>query len=232
MPIAGGIQRSRRDDISEGSTNKYFSDALAKAAVVDDAITDAVTDKAPSQNAVFDALALKSDTSHDHSGVYSPVGHDHSGVYSPVGHTHTASNITDLDSALGIERDLKNNEGGSTAHTIRQVVYLSAAGEAKLAQANGSFDEGTEFYMVKVASIADQGTDAYYAPRKGTIVSGFSGLTFGDKLYVSRTTPGGYINSLSGFQSGEHVISIGRAISATEIIFDPQYEFQLQSNVA
>lgn len=33
--------------------------------------------------------ANKSDTTHDHSGVYSPVGHDHSGVYSPVGHDHS-----------------------------------------------------------------------------------------------------------------------------------------------
>lgn len=49
------------DNISEGSTNKYFTDARAKAAAVSDSITDAVTDVAPSQNAVFDALALKAD---------------------------------------------------------------------------------------------------------------------------------------------------------------------------
>ena len=220
------------DDVDEGSTNKYFSDALAKAATVADEINDATTDVAPSQNAVFDALALKSDTTHDHDSDYADINHNHSGVYSEVGHSHTASDVTDLNSALGIEKSLTNNEGGSTAHTIRQMVYLSAAGQVKLAQANGSFDEGTVFYMAKDASIADQASGTYYAPKKGTVVPGFSGLTFGDKLYVSRTTAGGYINSLSGFQSGEHVISIGKAISATEIVFDPQYEFQLQSNVA
>jgi len=47
------------DDISEGSSNLYFTDSRAKSAAVSDSITDAVTDVAPSQNAVFDALAPK-----------------------------------------------------------------------------------------------------------------------------------------------------------------------------
>lgn len=51
------------DDLSEGVTNLYFTDARAKAAAVADAITDGVTDVAPSQNAVFDALALKANQS-------------------------------------------------------------------------------------------------------------------------------------------------------------------------
>lgn len=51
------------DDIAEGSTNLYFTDARAKAAAVADSIADGVTDVAPSQNAVFDALALKADAS-------------------------------------------------------------------------------------------------------------------------------------------------------------------------
>ncbi len=45
-------------NLSEG-TNLYFTTARAKAAVVSDSITDGVTDVAPSQNAVFDALAGK-----------------------------------------------------------------------------------------------------------------------------------------------------------------------------
>lgn len=50
------------DDVPEGATNLYFTVARAKSAVVDDAIVNGVTDKAPSQNAVFDALALKQDS--------------------------------------------------------------------------------------------------------------------------------------------------------------------------
>lgn len=48
------------DDITEG-TNEYHTTARARAAAVADSITDGVTDVAPSQNAVFDALALKAD---------------------------------------------------------------------------------------------------------------------------------------------------------------------------
>lgn len=51
--------------------------AAAKAAAVSDAIVDGVTNVAPSQNAVYDALALKAASVH----------------------THTASSITDFDSA-------------------------------------------------------------------------------------------------------------------------------------
>jgi hypothetical protein len=53
-----GIVSLDTDDIPEG-TAKYFSAALAKSAAVADAISDGVTDVAPSQNVVFDALALK-----------------------------------------------------------------------------------------------------------------------------------------------------------------------------
>lgn len=48
--------------LAEGS-NKYFTDARAKAAAVADAINSSVTDVAPSQKAVYDALALKQDAS-------------------------------------------------------------------------------------------------------------------------------------------------------------------------
>lgn len=47
-------------DLAEG-TNLYFTVARAKAAAVADAIVNGVVDVAPSQNAVFDALALKQD---------------------------------------------------------------------------------------------------------------------------------------------------------------------------
>lgn len=62
--------------------------AAAKAAAVQDAIANGITDIAPSQNAVFDGLALKSDTSH----------------------THVVANITDF--ATGISG--KANKSGDT----------------------------------------------------------------------------------------------------------------------
>lgn len=51
------------DDVAEGGANKYFTDARAQTAAVGDAIAEGVTTKAPSQNAVFNALALKASKS-------------------------------------------------------------------------------------------------------------------------------------------------------------------------
>jgi hypothetical protein len=50
---------STTDSLAEGIANLYFTATRAKSAAVADSITDGVTDVAPSQNAVFDALAPK-----------------------------------------------------------------------------------------------------------------------------------------------------------------------------
>lgn len=47
------------DDLPEGATNKYFTDLRAQAAAVEDLLVNGVTTRAPSQNIVFDQLALK-----------------------------------------------------------------------------------------------------------------------------------------------------------------------------
>jgi hypothetical protein len=57
------------DELAEGTTNLYFTDGRAQSAVVTQVITDGVTNKAPSENAVFDALALKLDAG-DFSGEF------------------------------------------------------------------------------------------------------------------------------------------------------------------
>lgn len=54
-------------NIPEG-TNLYFTSSRAKSAAVSDAIVDGITDVAPSQNAVFDALALKASTTLNNLG--------------------------------------------------------------------------------------------------------------------------------------------------------------------
>lgn len=59
---AGGSTITNTDSLPEGLVNLYFTDARARAAAVQDAIVDGVTTIAPSQNAVFDALALKQNT--------------------------------------------------------------------------------------------------------------------------------------------------------------------------
>ena len=55
----GGSGLASTDDLPEGAINLYYHSATAKSDCVADAIVDMVTDVAPSQNAVFDALVLK-----------------------------------------------------------------------------------------------------------------------------------------------------------------------------
>lgn len=82
------------DDISEDGSpvNLWFTDARAKAAAVADSITNGVTDVAASQNAVYDALALKSNT----------------------GHTHVAADITDFSSAAKTAAVVDSTAGTQT----------------------------------------------------------------------------------------------------------------------
>lgn len=47
------------DEVPEGATNLYFTDLRAQTATISQVITNGVTTKAPSEDAVFDALALK-----------------------------------------------------------------------------------------------------------------------------------------------------------------------------
>ncbi len=63
-----GVVLLDTDDIAEGATNLYFTTSRARTAAVSDAIVDGVTDVAPSQNAVFDALALKASTTLNNLG--------------------------------------------------------------------------------------------------------------------------------------------------------------------
>ena len=129
------------DDIAEGSTNKYFSAAAAKSACVSDSITDGVTDVAPSQNAVFDALAGKAADSHSHvaaditdfgsaaksaavadsitDGV-TDVAPSQNAVYDALAgkaassHTHVAADVTDFGSAAKTAAVVNSTAGSET----------------------------------------------------------------------------------------------------------------------
>lgn len=165
-----------------------ITDVLSTA-VQSGTITDGVT-KAPTHDAVFDALALKADAA-------------------------TAVSY--------VETGLTNNEGG--AITVRQAVYLTSAANVQLAQANDTLAPWTKIRMVKTASIADgNGAGEFWKP--GATVAGFTGLTFGGPVYLSRSSAGGYQQDLSGFVAGEHVVLLGRAISTTEIEFNPEYLYE------
>jgi hypothetical protein len=180
-PTAGAVTITTTN-VAEG-TNEYFTTARAKAAAVADSITNGVTDVAPSQNAVFDALALKADL----GGQYKSLTNDNAGTI-----------------------------------TALQVVYVKANGNVDLAKANVTDLNEFPLGLVKDATIATTAAGLVLVTI-GSLVGGFSGLTPGKTQYVSRTSGGAMVESLTGFVAGEFIYSVGKAISATEIVFDPKF---------
>jgi len=129
--------------------------------------------------------------------------------------------------ALDSSEPFTNDNAGAITGTggVPQVVYIKANGNVDLAQANVADLDDFELGLVEDASIA-AAASGEITVRRGAIVGGFSGLTPGKKQYVDRTTAGDLAEALTGFVATEHVYSIGRAMSATEILFDPHYEFE------
>ena len=207
-----------------------YSASTARSDLIGDAIADAETTKAPTQNAVYDALLGKAASDHNHDGSYSALGHNHDGSYSALGHAHAISDVTGLQTALddkAVAADdyvSKTNKEGAEI-SIRKFVFGSADGQVQLAQANDSLGEGTWLGCVKAATIANDASGQIWRPGKGKVIGGFSGLTVGTPIYLSRSSAGGYTQSLAGFVAGEHVISLGKVESATELSFNPEYLF-------
>jgi hypothetical protein len=259
------------DDISEGTTNKYFSSELAQ-----DAIGTILTDSSSIDFTYDDgtpsitAVVLPAGVDHDSLQNFVANEHiDHSSVSINTaslsglsgGGNITASRslvidpsnatlvsaavgdhilIADASDSAALKKvtvqsivDLAAGDDGSRSYTndngsaitIGQIVYIKTDGDVDLAQATVAAIADAQLGIVKDASIASA-ADGLIFVKDGSIISGFTGLTIGAKLYVSRATAGAYTQSLAGFVAGEMVYSLGRAISATEIAFDPEFEFE------
>lgn len=182
-PTAGAVTIDS-DDVGEGTTNLYFTASRAKSAAVADSITDGVTDVAPSQNAVFDALALKADAS-----------------------------------ALGGSQYASFTNKELAAITVRKFVKMLVAGEVTLLAAADAVNDESFFGCVKDASIAADAAGSVFLPEVGARVTGFTGLDVTKLLYAS--TAGGYTQTRP--TTGK-VIILGKAVSATEIIFIGRFE--------
>lgn len=109
------LAASDTDDVAEGLTNLYFTDARARTAAVADSITDAVTTIAPSQNAVFDALALKQDLDSDLTALAGLTG---TGLVTRTGAaTYVERSIGATDATISVT----NGDGVAGAPTIAAV---------------------------------------------------------------------------------------------------------------
>jgi len=127
------------------------------------------------------------------------------------------------DVAVDYAASFVNDNAGTIS--IRQIAYVKSNGNIDLANASQStYDLGTLFVMVEDATIATTSTGKAVT-RVGKIQPGFSGLTVGSPIYLSRSSAGGYQQDLTGFVSGDQVISLGRVVSATSIEWNPKLEY-------
>jgi hypothetical protein len=113
----------------------------------------------------------------------------------------------------------------ATAASINDIVFIKANGNFDKAQANVANLEDFELGFLAEA-VTGSGQSKLVYTRRGAIVSGFSGLTPGQKCWVDRSTAGAITQTLAGFVAGEFVYSVGRALSATEVLYAPSFEFE------
>lgn len=207
------------DDISDsGRTNKWYTASTARSDLIETtSITDGDTTKAPCNNLVFDALAGKSDTGHNHTGVYAPVSHSHA-----IGDVTGLQNALDAKDAIASRYETYTNEEGG-AITIRQFVFMSSAGKVSLLQSTDTVGEDTIFGCVRDASIADTVGGTIWLPEMGTRITGFSSLTVGSTFWAHATTPGSYVTTRP--TTGKSIL-LGRAVSATDIVFIGKFEHE------
>jgi len=115
----------------------------------------------------------------------------------------------------GIGADTRTVTAGETL-AAGDLIYFDSTPEAFKADANSEAKEAIGFVLAGITAAAT-GT-AYFG---SGIISGLSGLTIGARYYLSATTPGA-ISATKPSGSGDIVQQVGRALSATELYFEPQ----------
>lgn len=99
----------------------------------------------------------------------------------------------------------------SGAIAIRDAVYVTSGGNVSKAKADAS---GTRIVLgFATAAISDTASGSI---QTDGILSGFSSLTPGARLFLSQATAGAIVEDVSGYTTG-WICPVGVALSATEI---------------
>lgn len=156
------------------------------------------------------------------------------GVYLYAASSWTLKNFAAYTASTGIrlvgvdiERDdaFAFNNANASAISLGQIVYVKAAGTVDLATGSGSVVGQSAIGIVDDPSIA-AGASGRVDVRPGYVYT-TSGLIPGQDYYISNTAPGAFaLYSAITWVLGDSVIKVGRALSATQLLFQPSFEFQ------
>jgi len=128
-----------------------------------------------------------------------------------------------LDQITNFTEPFTNVEG--VAITKPQVVFESSTGNVELARADDALNVGVKVGLVYDTSIANSAIGNIVV-KPGVRLFGFTGLSSGLPVFISRTVAGSYQQDLTGFVAGEHVVCLGHALSSETLLFNPEYEFE------
>ena len=198
---------SNTTTISEG-TNLYFTTARAKAAAVADAIANAVVDVAPSQNAVFDALALKEGsvtagaTHQYYRGDKSFRTLDTSIVPENTNLYHTTARVnTAFDTRLAAKSTTNLSEGTNLYYTNARADARIVAASANWNTAFGWGNHASAGYIT--ATLTDEQVEdkigAMLTGNTETLITVTYQESTGDIDFVVDNNLANYSNASSGF---------------------------------
>lgn len=122
-------------------------------------------------------------------------------------------------SKVAVDYTVQMTSSAAGPITARQPVYIKSDGTIDLASASSSSITVSAIGLA-AATIAPAATGAVTF-RRGAIVSGFSGLTPGSEVYLSKATAGTLVQTTAGFDANTDLIAVGWAKSATEVIYAP-----------
>ena len=187
------LSNNTTDDLSEGS-NLYFTTARAKAAAVADAINDSTVDVAPSQNAVFDALALKEGTIAAGTNTqYYRGDKSFQTLDTSVVAENTNLYYTDARAKAGAVADAINNGTVDVAPSQNAVFDALALKEDVLSAGSSSqYYRGDKSFQTLDTSVVAENTNLYYTDARANarVDAGFAAksttnLAEGTNLYYT-----------------------------------------------
>jgi hypothetical protein len=126
--------------------------------------------------------------------------------------------VTSGGVAVNAYSSFTNDNAGTIS--AGQIVYIKTNGHVDLAS-NTNASNLFQIGIVKDATIATTASGKITVG-EGVQVGGFSSLTPGAPVYVSNTA-GAVTQSTAGFTAGQFLYQVGYALTATTIVFEPQF---------